>query len=130
MSKDGNLGALGNDAVAMVKYVEFLIAGGGASLVDGPIGDRFFLRTGAKCRDTATGKPVTRSLFVDNIPSGHIPFISEGLGENFSSLEGLLPGTLFGLGNINPLAIFQAFMVGNGSIMSSDYFYQFVMLII
>jgi len=42
MSKDGNLGAIANDVTAMMKYTQFLIAGGGASTVDGPIGDRFF----------------------------------------------------------------------------------------
>jgi len=112
MSKDGNLGAIANDVTAMMKYTQFLIAGGGASAVDGPIGDRFFLQTGAKCSDKATGKQVQRSLYVDNIPSGSIPFISAGLGENFTALEGLLPGTVFGLAKINPLAIFQAFMTG------------------
>jgi hypothetical protein len=112
MSKDGNLGAIANDVTAMMKYTQFLIAGGGASTVDGPIGDRFFLQTGAKCRDTITGKQVQRSIYIDNIPSGKIPFISAGLGENFTALEGLLPGTVFGLAKINPLAIFQAFMTG------------------
>lgn len=112
MSKDGNLDAIANDVTAMMKYTQFLIAGGGASTVDGPIGDRFFLRTGAKCTDEATGNRVNRSIYIDNIPSGKIPFISGALGANFTSLEGLLPGTVFGLAKINPLAIFQAFMTG------------------
>ena len=113
MSKSGNLSALAGDVVAMVDYVELLIAGGGnASNYPGPLGDRFFLRTGAQCTDVASGKKVHRSIYVDNVPSGHIPFISGALGENFQMLEGILPGTIFGIANINPLAIFQAFMSG------------------
>ena len=114
MSKDGNLGALANDAIAMVQYVEFLVAGGGGASVGGvgPLGDRFFLRTGAQCSDVETGNKVKRSIYVDNVPNGHIPGISAALGENFPTLEGILPGTIFSLGNINPLAIFQAFMSG------------------
>jgi hypothetical protein len=114
MSKDGNLGALANDAIAMIQYVEFLVAGGGGASVGGvgPLGDRFFLRTGAQCSDVETGNKVKRSIYVDNIPNGHIPGISAALGENFPTLEGILPGTIFSLGNINPLAIFQAFMSG------------------
>jgi len=113
MSKDGNLGALANDVIAMVNYVELLVAGGGkASRYPGPLGDRFFLRTGAQCTDIASGNKVHRSIYVDNVPNGQIPFISSALGEDFSMLEGILPGTMFGIANINPLSIFQAFMSG------------------
>jgi hypothetical protein len=116
MSKDGNLGALAKDAVAMIQYVEFLVQGGGGATVGGDgtgaLGDRFFLRTGAQCTDSITGNKVKRSIYVDNIPNGQIPGISTALGENFPTLEGILPGTIFALGNINPLAIFQAFMSG------------------
>jgi len=113
MYKSDNLSALASDVTAMVDYVELIIAGGGnASNYPGPLGDRFFLRTGAKCTDIASGKKVHRSIYVDNVPSGNIPFISGALGENFQMLEGILPGTIFGIANINPLAIFQAFMSG------------------
>ncbi len=97
----------------MVQYVQFLVAGGGgASWVPGPLGDRFFLRTGAQCTDISGGQKVKRSLYINNVPTGHIPGISTALSENFSMLEGILPGTIFALGNLNPLAIFQAFMSG------------------
>ena len=113
MSSSGSLSALAKDVTAMVDYVELLIAGGGnASNYPGPLGDRFFLRTGAKCTDIASGKKVHRSIYVDNVPSGHIPFISGALGENFQMMEGILPGAVFGIANLNPLAIFQAFMSG------------------
>ena len=34
-------------------------------------------------------------------------------GQNFSTLEGLIPGVLSDVAQLNPLAIFQAFMLGN-----------------
>lgn len=115
MSSDGNLGALGNDIVGLVKYMETLIASGGAQKGPGsklPLGDRFFLKTGAQCKDANTGEKATRYLFIDNIPNGDIPFISGALGTNFSAIEGIIPGVMQSTANINPLQLFQAFMEG------------------
>ena len=113
MSSKGNLKTLADDVAGLIAYVELLVTGGGkASRVKGPLGDRFFLQTGAKCQDKKTGNKVTRSIFIDNIPEGNIPFISSGMGMNFSIFEGLIPGTISGLSNVNPLAIFQAFQSG------------------
>jgi len=113
MSKDGNIGAMVDDMAGLIAYTKLLVEGGGkASKVDGPLGDRFFLQTGAKCKDVQTGKQVKRSLYINNVPDGDIPFISSGLGTDFTEFEGLIPGTLSNLANINPLAIFQAFMSG------------------
>ena len=52
-------------------------------------------------------------MYVDNIPDGNIPFISSAAGENFTSLEGLIPGTLGNLNALNPMLIFQAFVSGS-----------------
>ena len=119
MSSDGNLGAMGNDIIGLVKYMETLIAGGGAQRSnqsgqggDDPLGDRYFLKTGAKCHDAITGEKTARYLFIDNIPNGDIPFISSALGTNFGAFEGIIPGIMQSTTNINPLQIFQAFMEG------------------
>ena len=94
-------------------FTKLLVEGGGkASRVSGPLGDRFFLKTGAKCKDVESGQQVNRSIYINNIPDGDIPFISSGLGQDFTEFEGLIPGTLSNLANINPLAIFQAFLTG------------------
>jgi hypothetical protein len=115
MSADGSISALTSDIGGLIGYVELLSVGGGkASKVNGPLGNKFFLPTGAKCKDTVTGNQVTRSLYINNVPDGSIPFISSGLGgENFSTFEGLIPGTLSNLAHINPMQIFQAFMAGS-----------------
>tara|TARA_Y100000592_G_C5429184_1_gene297389 strand:+ start:248 stop:1045 length:798 start_codon:yes stop_codon:yes gene_type:complete len=112
MSGDGNLGALGNDIAGLVKYIKTLVTGGGATTTSAPLGDRFFLKTGAKCVDVKSGEKVTRSLYIDNIPNGDIPFISSGLNHNFNTFEGIIPGTMQAAGNINPLSLFQSFMEG------------------
>ena len=114
MSSSGSISALGGDIIGLINYVKLLVEGGGkASKVPGPLGDKFFLKTGAKCTDKATSEKVTRSLYINNIPDGNIPFITSGLGGmKFTELEGLVPGTLSNMANLNPMKLFQAFMIG------------------
>lgn len=115
MSSDGNIPALSRNIAGLVDYVQILVGGGGsASRVNGPMGNKFFLKTGAKCIDKQTGRKVDRFTYVNNVPDGQIPFISQGLGGmSFSAFEGLVPGALGDLNVLNPFAMFQAFMMGN-----------------
>ena len=114
MSSDGSISAITNDIAGLISYVSLLSSGDSpASKTGGPLGNKFFLTTGAKCKDTASGELVTRSLYVNNVPDGSIPFVSQGLGSvNFTEFKGLIPGTLSNLGQINPLQMFGAFMSG------------------
>ena len=113
MSDDGNLDALAKDIGGMIDYVELLVTGKTkASATGGPLGDKFFLKTGATCTDNQTGEEATRYIYVNNIPNGNIPFISSGIGVNFSEFEGLIPGAIGKVGEINPFSIFGAFMSG------------------
>ena len=113
MSSEGSLGAITNDIAGLIGYVQILSSGGGrASKTGGPLGNKFFLETGAKCLDKQSGESVTRSLYVNNVPDGSIPFISSGLGVNFTEFKGIIPGTLSNLAQINPMQIFGAFMSG------------------
>lgn len=116
MSDNGSLSSLGEDINGLVAYIELLVAGGGdAQKVNsgGGLGNRFFLKTGGQCKDIKTGKKVDRFVYMNNIPLGNIPFISSGLGENFSSFRGLVPGALSDLNVLNPFALFQSFMAGS-----------------
>ena len=114
MSSSGSISSITKNISGLIGYVTLLSSGGGrASQVDGPLGNKFFLETGAKCSDKASGESVTRSIYVNNVPDGSIPFISQGLGDvNFSEFKGLIPGTLSNLSQINPMQIFGAFMSG------------------
>jgi len=56
---------------------------------------------------------VDRYIYVDNVPSGNIPFISQGLGVNFSNFRGLIPGAMEDLNVLNPYTIMQSFLAGS-----------------
>ena len=114
MSADGNFGALTNDVGGLINYVEVLVTGNGGSTTGGPLGDKFFLKTGGQCTDIASGNKVDRYIYIDNVPNGNIPFISSGLGgTDFTEFEGLIPGLLGDLGKLNPLNLFKSFMMGD-----------------
>lgn len=116
MSATGSLGTLESDIGGLISYVELLAEGNSnASLAPGggPLGDKFFLETAAKCNDITTSSQVTRSLYMNNVPDGNIPFISSGMGVDFSEFRGIVPGVIGNLSNINPLLIFRAFVAGS-----------------
>jgi hypothetical protein len=113
MSSEGSLDALERDASGLIDYVELLVSGTGkASTTRMPLGDQYFLRTGAKCTDVKTGNKQTRYIYINNIPTGNIPFISEGLGMDFPGFKGLIPSVLQDMGEMNPLGLFKGFMAG------------------
>jgi len=91
-----------------------LVSGSGkASATGKPLGNKFFLKTGGKCTDKATGQDVDRYIYINNVPAGNIPFISSGVGVNFSEFKGLIPGTISNLNAFNPMEMFQAFLAGS-----------------
>jgi hypothetical protein len=114
MSDEGSMNALGNDINGLINYVKVLVDGqGSASTTGQPLGNKFFLKTGAKCLDKDTNEQVDRYIYVDNVPDGSIPFISQGMGVNFSNFRGLIPGAISDLNVLNPYAIMQSFLVGS-----------------
>ena len=117
MSADGNFDALTNDISGLMAYVKVLITGQGkGSRTGGPLGNKFFLETPSQCTDKATDEKVTRSIYINNVPDGSIPFITQGMGGKgitFDRFEGLVPGLMSNLAQINPLQILQAFTSGD-----------------
>ena len=115
MSGGGSIGDLADDIAGIIDYVELLVSGEGpASSTGGPLGDKFFLTTGGQCTDVKTGKLVTRSMYLNNVPSGAINFIPAMPAMNVgSSFKGIIPGILNDIGDINPIAMFSAFMEGS-----------------
>ena len=113
MSSEGSLDALVKDASGLINYVELLVSGTGPGSTTGkPLGDQFFLKTGAKCKDVKTGNIETRYAYINNIPTGQIPFISSGLGMDFDSFKGLIPAVLQDMEDLNPFDIFKGFLEG------------------
>jgi hypothetical protein len=114
MSSDGDLGALGRDINGLTEYVKVLVTGqGNASRTGQPLGNKFFLKTGGKCKDVSSKQQVDRYIYIDNVPEGNIPIISQGLGINFSEFKGLIPGVISNLNAFNPYTILQGFMEGS-----------------
>jgi hypothetical protein len=108
------LSALGKDINGLINYVTLLVEGDSkASATGQPLGNKFFLKTGAKCMANDTNQEVDRYIYVDNVPDGSIPFISQGLGMNFSDFRGLIPGAMSDLSVLNPFAIMQSFLSGS-----------------
>lgn len=114
MSGAGSLSQLGKDIDGLVNYVELLVSGGGkASAIGKPLGNKFFLKTGGKCTNKLSGEEEDRYIYINNVPQGNIPFISSGVGVNFSQFKGLIPGTISNLNAFNPMEMFQAFLSGS-----------------
>lgn len=122
MSDKGTIQQMGKNINGLIEYVELLVSGKSkASSTGGPLGNKFFLKTGAKCaaidsctdsNDISSCQKVDRYIYVDNVPEGNIPFISSGMGVNFSEFKGLIPGTMGNLNVLNPFAIMRAFLSG------------------
>jgi hypothetical protein len=113
MSDKGTISQLGKDIDGLQEYVKLLVAGNSkASVPGGPLGNKFFLKTGAKCKDSESGDKVDRYIYVNNIPDGSIPFVSSGTGVSFSDMRGIIPGTMGDLKVLNPFKILQSFMSG------------------
>lgn len=99
MSDKGTLDALGKDVGGLIGYAEILITGGGvASKVDGPLGNKFFLKTGSQCKDEKSGKEVDRYIYINNVPGEPLP--------------GLIKGTTTGVDALNPFRLMGAFAQG------------------
>lgn len=114
MSSKGSLKVLGKDIDGLIEYVNVLVSGKSkASATGKPLGNKFFIKTGAKCVDKDTGVQTDRYVYINNVPMGNIPFISSGMGVNFSEFRGLIPGTISNLNAFNPAGLFQAFLEGS-----------------
>jgi hypothetical protein len=123
MGDKGTMNQMGKDIDGLIQYVELLVSGKSkASATGGPLGNRFFLNTGGKCAavdscsdpsNSSTCQQVDRYIYIDNVPQGNIPFISSGMGVNFSDFKGLIPGAMGNLNVLNPFAILRAFLAGS-----------------
>jgi len=128
MSSRGTFTALADDIKGLLGYIDALVSGGGALGVGTktktgkgtfrdypePLGNKFFLDTAVKCKDE-DGEEHTRSLYINNVPDGSIPFLSNvDRNIQLKGFQGLLPGVLSNLAQIHPLAILGAFTAGPG----------------
>jgi hypothetical protein len=116
MSDKGSLKVLGKDVDGLLAYIDVLVTGKSkASSTGKPLGNKFFLKTGGKCSSESegtNGEETDRYIYIDNVPSGNIPFLSSASGVSFSTMSGLIPGTISNLNAFNPVGLFRAFLAG------------------
>jgi hypothetical protein len=107
-------GSIANNIGGLISYMDVLVSGkGNGSTINGPLGDKYFVKTQAKCKDVKTNNSVNRSIYINNIPDGTIPFISSAMGgSTFSSFEGIIPGIMGNIANLNVTNIFNSFKTG------------------
>lgn len=115
---EGSMSQLATDMAGLVEYGKIVSTGNSsASLVPGgkPMGNKFFMETGAKCKNKK-GETVPRYVYFDFIPNGYLDLSLTGDGSEEmnlgSSFRGLLPGLLEDIEKLNPLRFFQAFTMG------------------
>lgn len=125
MSDAGTINALSNDISGLISYVSVLVDGNSnASKTGEPLGNRFLLKTVAKCRNVQFDKTkpeseenpkyASRYIYVDNVPDGTIPFIASGPdGGKMKDFKGLIPGAIGNLGAFSPSGFYRAFTMGN-----------------
>lgn len=103
---------LSKDVAGLIAYVEALITGEGEA-VKKPLGNKFFLKTPAQCKDIKTKKNVDRYMYINNAPTGELAIFPDmpdiNLGNDF---KGLVPGILNDIQDLNPLTLFSSFMEG------------------
>lgn len=105
MSSEGSMKAMANNVSSLMNYTRFLIEGTGpASVTNKPLGNKYFMKTGAKCKDPK-GKLDDRYIYINNIASGTLPFLKNVT----TSQKGLIPGILENIADINPFAAFGGF---------------------
>lgn len=113
MSDKGTIQQMSKNVDGLIDYVSLLVSGDSkASKTGGPLGNKFFLQTGAKCLDPS-GVEQDRYIYIDNVPEGNVPFISSGMGVNFKEFRGLIPGAMSNLNALNPMALMRGFMAGS-----------------
>jgi hypothetical protein len=116
LSSKGTINQMGKNVLGVINYVEVLVTGGGkASKTGKPLGNKFFMPTQSKCKDIDNDyKDVSRHIYMDNVPTGKIPFMSSGIGQNFSTYKGLVPGAVENLQELNITNILTSVLKSGG----------------
>ena len=110
MSAGSSLRNIEDGVAGLVNYIKLLVEGySPASSTGKPLGNRYFIKTNQNCTNI-DGSKVTRSLYINNIPSGGLGVLPSGaMGQNFTSLQGLLPGALEDILSLSRIDFMGAF---------------------
>lgn len=112
---NNGLDVLAANFAGLINYVELMVSGTSvASKTGKPLGNRFFLPTAGRCRDNSNNIQ-TRNVYINNIPTGSIPIVSDIAGRDFTQFRGLVPGIFSGLQVLNPISLFGGMFVSSDS---------------
>jgi hypothetical protein len=113
---NGTFPQLGRNINGFEDYVNLLVSGNSpASVTNAPLGNKYFLETKGTCQavdncttdssGNQTCQTTTRYLYMNNIPTG-------GMGTDSVNpqFQGLVPGILEDLTQLNPMGVFDAFL--------------------
>lgn len=96
ISDKGSTAVLGKDIDGLLAYTAVLTTGVGKGSTTGkPLGNKYFMTTSSKCKDTLTGEDKDRYIYINNVPEGVLG-------------GGLLPGLLGSVAKIDPMSIISA----------------------
>ena len=116
------LDTIGTNFGGLISYVDLLVTGTSeaskAAAIDGsarfgqPLGNAYTFSTGFQCMDGNTRRDAV--AYINNIPLGNIPFISDFMGAgDIQELRGLLPGIFEDFNGFNPMQIVDALDISN-----------------
>lgn len=108
MSTKGNLKTLRNNVKGIQSYIEILTFGGGNASRRGgePLGNRYFMDLGIKCKDIESGEKKNMYSYINNVPTGNVPFLSSATDRNVG-IKGLVPGVIEKAAELNPITLFS-----------------------
>lgn len=113
MSSTGTMSALNNNIDDLIQYVQVLSAGTGSATTErNVLGNKYFMKTEGKCLEPG-GQEIDRYIYVNNVPSGNIPYINSSLGASFTKFQSLIPGTMNSANTLNPFLLAQEFLFGS-----------------
>ena len=126
ISGSGSVGSLWDNVGGIAAYVDTLTFGNKTlsspfknTPNQKPLGAKFFVKSG-KCGDSSVEdcKGKDRYLYINNIPDGKIPCLDQlGIKLPATNFQGLVPGMISNIVEINPIAIFNS-LAGKGDISS------------
>ena len=126
VSGSGSVDSLWNNVGSIASYVDTLTFGNKTlsspfrnTPNQEPLGAKFFVKSG-KCGDSSVEecKGKDRYLYINNIPDGKIPCLEQlGIKLPATNFQGLVPGMLSNIVEINPIGIFNS-LAGKGDISS------------
>lgn len=110
MTSGSSLSNIEDGVAGLVNYIKLLVQGTSAASATGkPLGNRYFITTNQNCSNI-DGSSVTRSLYINNVPSGGLGVLPDGsMGQNFTSFQGLLPGALEDILSLSQIDFMGAF---------------------